>query len=64
MCKEFYAELWKTILNKFAKSKSREVEYNLLKMKKDNCKYVQENLNLAIGYHYIQNEVCHWGFPQ
>ena len=63
--KEFHTELWKTNLNKFAKTKSRKGEHNLLKMKKDSRKNVQKNLKLAIkivGYHWTKNEVFHWGF--
>ena len=49
-------------LNIFGKSKSWEAEHNLLKMEKDSCENVQENLKLAmkkVGYHCTKNEVFH-----
>ena len=50
----------KNNLNKFVKSKYREVEHNLLKIEKDSWKNVQKILKLAmkkVGYHYTKKEV-------
>ena len=48
MCKKISCGIMKSKFKKVCTSNSREAEHNLLKMEKNSCNNVQENLKLAM----------------